>query len=97
MFTSGDPEHLSKLYQDLKCQHHLVQKHSYEKPIIPGLTPAGFAQWMITCIQAYPDEEASRLGEVVVSLPIDADGPLIDGKPERLPKVCENLTATWHN
>lgn len=60
------------------------------KPIIPGLTPEGFAHWMTTWILAYPDQEAKRLEKVVVSMPIDADGETVDGKPERLPKVCSS-------
>jgi len=75
------------LYQDLDCQHHLIQEESFKKPIIPGLTPEGFTNWMTTWILAYPDQEAKRLQKVVVSMPIDADGT-VDGKPERLPKVC---------
>lgn len=55
-------------------------------PAIPGLTPVGFAEWTTHWILAYPDAEAARLEEVVLSLPIDADGETIDGKPERLPK-----------
>jgi hypothetical protein len=42
---------------------------------------------MTTWILAYPDQEASRLEKVVLSMPIDADGETVDGKPERLPKV----------
>lgn len=37
-------------------------------------------------ILAYPEEESKRLDKVVLAMPIDADGDLIDGKPERLPK-----------
>lgn len=37
-------------------------------------------------ILAYPEEEWKRLEKVVLKLPIDADGELVDGKPERLPK-----------
>ncbi len=88
IFKSQSYEHLSELYQDLDCQHHLVQEETYNPPVIPGLTPIGFAHWMTTWILAYPDQEASRLEKVVVSLPIDADGQTVDGKPERLPKVC---------
>ena len=35
---------------------------------------------------AYPEEEWARLSKVVLAWPIDADGALVDGKPERLPK-----------
>ncbi len=37
-------------------------------------------------ILAYPEEEAKRLEQVVLAMPIDADGEMVDGKPERLPK-----------
>jgi hypothetical protein len=37
-------------------------------------------------ILAYPDKEWKRLKKVVVALPIDANGQMVDGKPERLPK-----------
>jgi hypothetical protein len=37
-------------------------------------------------ILAHPDEEWRRLQKVVEAMPIDADGDLVDGKPERLPK-----------
>jgi hypothetical protein len=53
---------------------------------VPALTPVGFAHWMTTHILAYPDAEAKRLEKVVLALPIDADGVMLDGKPERLPK-----------
>jgi hypothetical protein len=41
---------------------------------------------MTIFILAYPEEESKRLGKVVLAMPIDADGDLVDGKPERLPK-----------
>lgn len=88
IFRTQSHENLSELYQELDCQHHLVQEESFMKPIIPGLTPEGFAHWMTTWILAYPDQEARRLGNIVVSMPIDADGETVDGRPERLPKVC---------
>jgi hypothetical protein len=68
----------------------LVQEENYRDPIIPGLTPIGFAHWMTKWILAYPEQEAVRLEKVVCSLPIDADGQIVDGKPERLPKVSSN-------
>lgn len=93
IFRSQSHENLSVLYQELDCEHHLVQEESYKKPIIPGLTPEGFAQWMTIWILAYPDQEAKRLEKVVVSMPIDADGETVDRKPERLPKVCSRRSS----
>ncbi|KAL5321648.1 hypothetical protein ACEPPN_009608 [Leptodophora sp. 'Broadleaf-Isolate-01'] len=86
IFRAHSNEHISRLYQDLGCEHHLVQEDSHSAPIIPALTPVGFAHWMTINILAYPEEESVRLGKVVVAMPIDADGDLVDGKPERLPK-----------
>jgi hypothetical protein len=37
-------------------------------------------------VLAYPSEESQRLDKVVLLMPIDADGILIDKKPQRLPK-----------
>ncbi|CZR52996.1 uncharacterized protein PAC_02874 [Phialocephala subalpina] len=86
MFRAGTNEHISRLYQDLGCEHHLIQEDSRSAPVIPSLTPVGFAQWMTIQILAYPDQESKRLDNVVLAIPIDADGELVDGKPERLPK-----------
>jgi hypothetical protein len=55
-------------------------------PTIPALTPSGFNQWMTLFVLAYPDEESERLQKIVETMPIDADGVLIERKPERLPK-----------
>lgn len=86
-FKSQSHDLLSLLYQDIGCQHHLIQESPDKPPKIPGLTPIGFAHWMTIWILAYPDQEASRLNKVVLSMPINADGEMVDGKPERLPKV----------
>jgi hypothetical protein len=64
----------------------LIQEDSHSAPIVPSLTPIGFAHWMTIFILAYPEEESRRLGKVVLAMPINADGDLVDGKPERLPK-----------
>jgi hypothetical protein len=37
-------------------------------------------------ILSYPEEEWRRLEQVVLAMPVNADGEMIDGKPERLPK-----------
>ncbi|CAN8103780.1 unnamed protein product [Discula destructiva] len=76
---------LQNLYEDLGCQYFLVQADDRSRHTVPALTPEGFMQWLVTMIQAYPDEEAKRLDKVVSALPIEADS-LLDGKPERLPK-----------
>ncbi|CAD6442533.1 28b041ef-dfbf-48f0-8e2b-1840cb53fe90 [Sclerotinia trifoliorum] len=86
VFKTLSNAQISKLYQDLGCQHHLVQEDFHSYPTIPALTPLGFAHWMTIQISAYPSEESERLGKVVLALPINADGQMVDGKPERLPK-----------
>ncbi|KUJ18293.1 uncharacterized protein LY89DRAFT_45107 [Mollisia scopiformis] len=86
IFKAQQHEHISRLYQDIGCEHHLVQDDPRSAPIVPSLTPVGFAQWMTIHILAYPEEESKRLNNVVLAMPIDADGDLVDGKPERLPK-----------
>lgn len=78
-------EALARLYQDLGCQYFLVPSDTRSRPAVPGLTPTGFAHWLIIMIQAYPDEEAKRLDSIVSALPIEAES-LLDGKSERLPK-----------
>lgn len=78
-------EALESLYEDMGCQYFLVKADDRSRPSVPSLTPAGFAHWLVTMIQAYPEEEAKRLDKVVSALPIEADS-LLDGKPERLPK-----------
>ncbi|CAG8983974.1 hypothetical protein HYALB_00008835 [Hymenoscyphus albidus] len=79
-------EQISQLYRDIGCQHHLVQDDFRNEPTIPALTPLGFAHFMTVIILAYPGVEWKRLEMVVKDLPIDADGAMVDGKPERLPK-----------
>lgn len=76
---------LESLYEDLGCQYFLVQADDRSRHTVPALTPQGFMQWLVTMIQAYPEEEARRLDKVVSALPIEADS-LLDGRPERLPK-----------
>ncbi|RSL65100.1 hypothetical protein CEP51_013041 [Fusarium floridanum] len=82
----GALDNLETLYQHLRCENHLVQRRPTGMPHIPSLTPSGFERWMICQIQTFPDQEAKRLNRVIADLPITADGPLVDGKPERLPK-----------
>ncbi|RDL39010.1 uncharacterized protein BP5553_03350 [Venustampulla echinocandica] len=86
IFRAQANEQISLLYRDLGCQHFFVQEDAKKEPVIPALTPLGFAHWMTMSILAYPEEESERLGKVVLDLPIDADGQMVDGKPERLPK-----------
>ncbi|KAH8811760.1 hypothetical protein F5884DRAFT_288843 [Xylogone sp. PMI_703] len=82
IFRAQMHEQISQLYQELGCEHHLVQDQPNSAPTVPALTPKGFCQWMIIQIKAYPDEETARLNKILQAWPIDADGE----KPERLPK-----------
>lgn len=84
--ANSNEEHIQQLYQNLGCEHHLIQENPHSPAIIPSLTAVGFAHWMTLFILAYPQEEWTRLERVVRAMPIDADGDLVDGKPERLPK-----------
>ncbi|GKT57106.1 hydroxyproline-rich glycoprotein DZ-HRGP [Colletotrichum tofieldiae] len=91
-------ERIEFLYQDLECQYHLVQAAPRSHPNVPGLTPVGFAKWIISNILAYPDPEARRLHAIMSALPINADGPLLDGKPERLPRqLSRHLFPASHD
>lgn len=89
---------LEWLYQDLQCSYHLVQGRPNSTPRVPALTPSGFEDWMVRMVQAFPDQEARRLSYIVAELPIAADGPLLDGKAERLPKQLSRhlLPASRH-
>lgn len=80
-------DHISWIYRYLGCQYHLVQDEDLKKaPTIPVLTPFGFSRWMTLLVLAYPSEESQRLDKVVLMMPIDADGVLVEKKPQRLPK-----------
>lgn len=52
---------------------------------------------MVSNILAYPDPEARRLHTIMSSLPINADGPLVDGKAERLPKQLSRHLFPEHH
>jgi hypothetical protein len=86
IFRGQPNEHICRLYQELGCEYHLIQEDPHFAPIIPSLTPVGFAYWMAIFLLAYPEEEWRRLEKVVLEMPIDFDGALVNGKPERLPK-----------
>lgn len=73
---------VSKIYQKLFCQHHLVQTQCHEVPVIPGLTPHGFESFMTLLIQAHPDVEYERLSHAAMNMPISN----ADNKSERFPK-----------
>lgn len=73
---------LSKIYREMRCQHHLIQEHPAEQPVVPALTPQGFQDWMTTMIQGYPDTEYARLSKAVLDMPISN----ADNRRERFPK-----------
>ena len=69
IFRAQSNEQISKLYQDLGCEHHLVQETATSAPIVPALTPLGFSHWMSLHILAYPNEESKRLEKAVLAMP----------------------------
>lgn len=75
-------ESISRIYRDLRCQHHFIQLGSQSIPDIPALTPDGFDQFMTVLIQAHPEMEYARLAKAVLDMPVsNADNP-----KERFPK-----------
>ncbi|KAI4719804.1 hypothetical protein E4T48_04039 [Aureobasidium sp. EXF-10727] len=75
-------ESISRIYRDLRCQHHFIQLGNHSVPDIPALTPDGFNQFMTILIQAHPSMEYERLAKAVLDMPIsNADNP-----KERFPK-----------
>ncbi|GAB7342268.1 hypothetical protein MBLNU457_g0507t1 [Dothideomycetes sp. NU457] len=73
---------ISRLFRDLRCQHHLMQFNDHDVPIIPGLTAQGFDTFMTTLIQAHPDKEFERLSNALRNMPISN----ADDCKERFPK-----------
>ncbi|KAF1852154.1 uncharacterized protein K460DRAFT_351984 [Cucurbitaria berberidis CBS 394.84] len=88
---------LSKIYRDMRCQHHLIQEHPAEQPYIPALTPQGFQEWMTAMIQAYPDAEYERVAKAVLDMPISNADDRKERFPKELPRrmfpTTENLQA----
>jgi hypothetical protein len=82
MFGTLSYSSLSKVYRDMRCQHHLIQEHPAEQPYIPALTPEGFQEWMTAMIMACPDAEYERLAKAVLDMPISN----ADDRKERFPK-----------
>lgn len=80
------------MYQDLSCQHHLVQERNDGRPDIPGLTPVGFEQWVTILIQAHPEAESERLAKAVLHMPIYNP----DDRKERFPKVISKRLFPKH-
>ncbi|KAF3048076.1 hypothetical protein E8E12_009974 [Didymella heteroderae] len=74
---------LGRVYQSMRCQHHLIQEHPAEAPFVPALTPQGFQEWMTAMIQAYPDTEYERISRAVLDMPISN----ADNVKERFPKT----------
>ncbi len=70
------------MYRELRCQHHLIQTDPQDVPRMPALTPVGFERWMVTMIEAHPDQEFERLRKAVLHMPISN----ADDCRERFPK-----------
>ncbi|KAL4938510.1 hypothetical protein BDV06DRAFT_200767 [Aspergillus oleicola] len=73
---------ISRLFREIKAEHHLVQIKLDERPDIPGLTPRGFEALTTLMIQAHPDKEYERLQKAVLNMPISNP----DNRKERFPK-----------
>ncbi|KAF9698600.1 hypothetical protein EKO04_003498 [Ascochyta lentis] len=88
---------LSKVYQSMRCQHHLIQEHPAELPYIPALTPQGFEEWMTAMILAYPDTEYERITKAVLGMPISNADNIKERFPKELPRRMfprtENMQA----
>ena len=88
---------ISKIYRELRCEHHLIQEHLSDTPRIPALTPRGFETWMSVMIQAYPDTEFERLSKAVLDMPISNADDARERFPKELPRRLfpsqENLQA----
>ena len=82
LFKENAASELSRVYSELECQHHLVQKRPGDAPSVPGLTPHGFGRWMMLLILACPDDEVERLQKAVQGLPISN----ADDAKERFPR-----------
>lgn len=73
---------IAVMYEQLRCQHHLVQERNDQRPNIPCLTPLGFAHWMTLQIQTCPRKEYRRLQEAILRMPINNPDT-----NERFPKI----------
>ncbi|KAF2708272.1 hypothetical protein K504DRAFT_382131 [Pleomassaria siparia CBS 279.74] len=77
---------LTKIYRELRCEHHFVQENLAGVPIVPALTPRGFEAWMTVMIQAYPDTEYERLSKAVLDMPISNADDCKERFPKELPR-----------
>ncbi|OCL13315.1 hypothetical protein AOQ84DRAFT_114500 [Glonium stellatum] len=88
---------ISKIYRDLRCEHHLIQDRHTDSPQIPALTPNGFNTWMSIMIQAHPNAEYKRLSKAVLAMPINNADNCRERFPKELPSRLflkeENLQA----
>ncbi|CAG8899306.1 unnamed protein product [Penicillium egyptiacum] len=73
---------ISRLFREIKVEHHLIQEDIEKRPDIPGLTPRGFETWETLMILANPGREYERLQKAVLNMPINNP----DDKKERFPK-----------
>ncbi|KAJ5164499.1 uncharacterized protein N7500_006329 [Penicillium coprophilum] len=73
---------ISRLFREIKVEHHLVQDDIEKRPDIPGLTPKGFETWATLMILANPGREYERLQKAVLHMPINNP----DDRKERFPK-----------
>ncbi|OAX82546.1 hypothetical protein ACJ72_03103 [Emergomyces africanus] len=72
-------EDLSRLYCNLRAEHHLVQPYNNHAPRIPGLTRNGFIILMTWLVRAYPREQYEMIHSLMYQRPI----------------LPENILAKW--
>lgn len=77
---------ISRMYRNLRCQHHLIQERDDQRPNIPGLTPLGFERWVTLLIRAHPEEEYRRLQKTVLDMPISNPDNRIERFPKEIPR-----------
>ncbi|KAI2742042.1 hypothetical protein DTO013E5_7879 [Penicillium roqueforti] len=73
---------ISRLFRDIRVEHHLIQDDLAKRPDIPGLTPKGFETWETLMILANPEREYERLQKAVRNMPINNP----EDQKERFPK-----------
>lgn len=79
---------ISRLLRDpgVQVEHHLVQTTPDARPDIPGLTPNGFAAWLMLLIQAHPDHEHERLSKILRLIAINHPDERKQRFPAALPR-----------
>lgn len=86
-FQTRQYDTVSRLFANLRCEHHLVPIVPHEVPTQPGLTPKGFETWMFTQLMVSPHVETQRLQKILDKWPI-YDFKTDQRFPKYLPREC---------